>query len=80
MDEYNLEEDVFDPASIIQDMVADDSAGWHLRATQQYAAEKETETLIGKVVWTSARLLWTVRNDILQSEVLEDTKLDKLLV
>ena len=72
VDEYDLEEDVFDPASIVRDMVADDSAGRHLCATQQYAAEKET--LIGKVIPTSAGLSWTVRNDILQSEVVEHTE------
>ena len=75
MDEYDLEEDVFDPASIVRDMVADDSAGRHLRPTQKYAAEKET--LIGKVIPTSAGLSWTVRNDILQLEVVEDTETEQ---
>ena len=70
MDEYNLEEDVFDPASIVRDMVADDSAGRHLLAMQQYTLDKEA--LLGKVVQTSAGLSWTVCGDVTKAEVVAD--------
>ena len=67
---YDLAEDVFNPGSIVQDMIADDSAGWHLLARQRYTAEKET--LIYKFVTTSAGNSWTVCRDIPKSEVIGD--------
>ena len=73
-DEFELEEDVFDPASIVRDMVADDSAGRHLLAMQRYSLEKEL--LIGEVVPTSAGLSWTVCCDIKKSEVVSDPELE----
>ena len=63
------QEEVFDPQSIVRDILEDDRTGTNLRLREQY--EQEKENLVGTVVNTSAGLSWKVRRDILQSEVVE---------
>ena len=62
MDEYELEEDVFDLTGIVCDMVADNSVGQPLLGMQQYSLEKGL--LIGQVVPTSAGLSSIVHGHI----------------
>ena len=62
----NLEpeqEEVFDPQSIVRDIVEDDRNGQNLRLHDLY--EQQKQNLVGTVVNTSASLSWKVRNDIL---------------
>ena len=62
-----LEEEVFDPASIIRDIIANESAGHHLHAVARYKSEKEQ--LIGSTVEASGGLKWIVRADITSEDV-----------
>ena len=64
------QEEVFDPDSIVRDIVEDDSSGRNLRLRQIY--EQEKAILIGSEVNTAAGLTWKVRNDIRQSEVADE--------
>ena len=63
-------EEVFDPQSIVRDIVEDDRTGRNLRLAEEYL-QQETN-LTGSVVNTSAGLLWTVCHDITASEVHEE--------
>ena len=60
-------EEVFDPQSIVRDIVEDDRTGRNLRLAEEYIQQKTN--LIGSVVNTSAGLSWTVCHDITASEV-----------
>ena len=64
------QEEVFDPQSIVRDILEDDRSGRNLRLGELYNQEKAN--LIGTSVNTSAGLSWTVRNDVLHSEVVDE--------
>ena len=66
----NLEpehEEVFDPQSIVRDIVEDDQNGRNLRLCEEYKQAKTN--LIGLQVQTSAGLTWMARDDVLHAEV-----------
>ena len=72
-DETNNEpeqEEVFDPDSIVCDIVDDDQNGRNLTLLERYTQEKRN--LIGTQVTTAAGLTWTIRDDILETEVEDD--------
>ena len=60
------QEEVFDPQSIVRDILEDDRNGRNLTLRQEY--ERAKTDLIGSEVQTSAGLTWTVRGDVLPSE------------
>ena len=64
------QEEVFDPQSIVRDILEDDRSGRNLRLCELYNQEKAN--LIGTSVNTSAGLSWTVHNDVLHSEVVDE--------
>ena len=60
-------EEVFDPQSIVRDIIEDDRNGRNLRLCEQY--EQAKTNLIGSQVQTSAGLTWIVRGNVLHTEV-----------
>ena len=61
---------MFDPDSIVCDIVEDDQNGRNLTLLERYTQEKRN--LIGTQVTTAAGLTWTIRDDILETEVEDD--------
>ena len=64
------QEEVFDPDSIVRDIVKDDINGRNLTLQERYEWEKTN--LIGTQIQTAAGLTWTIRHDIEPSEVEDD--------
>ena len=65
--DYVEQEDVFDPQTIIQDILDDDRTGRYLQVQAQY--EQEKNNLQGTNVPTSAGLMWKVRGEIPATDI-----------
>ena len=64
---YVEQEDVFDPQTIIQDILEDDRTGRYFQVQAQY--EQEENSLQGTVVPTSAGLMWKVQGEIPATDI-----------